>query len=123
MTFLSKLGSILVQGSKIIVGISPFLQGTSKGVVDKASQVLEQVIQIVVDMEVLGQKWGLTGAQKLEGATTQAVTIFLNSAFLVGRKINNATLFREGVSDVVNGVVKILNSAKADGLDTEDVVQ
>lgn len=123
MGFLKKLGIILAKGTQIALGISPLLQGGVRTGVERATSILEQVAQIVIDMEVLGNKWQLSGAQKLEGAVVQATAIFLNSAMLAGRKIQDAAMFQAGITDVVNGIVKILNSVKGDGIKTEDVVE
>ena len=122
MSLLKRIGQILAQGTAIALGIGPLVFPGKTGELGQVVGILEQVSGLVVQIEAIGVSLGLSGAQKLQGVVTAAMQLFLDSALLAGHKIANANLFKEGVTDVVNGIVKILNSAKSDGVETENKI-
>lgn len=128
MSFLKKLGQVVATGLQIVLGFGPLVKQTIPGtkddkIIDQVSDTLTDIAGITQSVEVVSATLGdkaLTGPQKLAAASAQAEQIIL-SKIVLGKKIQDPALFKEGVSDIVNGVVKIQNSLHADNLATTDV--
>ncbi len=115
MKFLKKLGSIILKGAKLVLGIGSSLpQGSSK-IIDKLSEIMDVIIQA----EVFGQALHLTGANKLVAAGQAVAQVILSSAILVNRKIDDKELFAHGATKMADGMADILNSLE-DKIETED---
>lgn len=114
MTFLKKLGEIIVKGLGIATGLLPLVQQLSPGqagLVQTISQDLSQIAQIIVMVEAAGATLGIAGPDKLRMAAPQIAQILLQSTILVGRPIANpqlllraATKFADGMADALNSV-------------------
>jgi hypothetical protein len=120
MSWLKKVGTILVKAAQIIVGVQQILPPGVVGIMQSVEDVLAQALQVIVDVEAMGAALALTGPQKLQAAVAAGTQIFLRWSAKLGRKINDQALFTAGVTQVFDGLVKIANSWKAD-VDTKDV--
>lgn len=117
MTFLKKLGSILLKVTEIAVGFSPIVQQLLPGsatTVATVSKDLAQIADIIVQAEAMGQALGQAGAQKLIAATPMVAQIILASSILANHKIANPGLFQQGCTSIASGMADVLNSLKDD---------
>jgi len=120
MTFLKKLGVILLKGTQIITGLGPLIPGFNPTVGAKIVDTLEKIGAIILNVEAFGVVLNTPGADKLRAATPLVTQIILQSDLMVKKKINNPTLFASGCLKITDGMAEILNSVK-DDVDTEDV--
>jgi hypothetical protein len=122
VTFLKKLGGILVKGIAVAVGFAPMIQQFvpgSTGIVQTVSKDLAQIADIIVQAEAMGQALGQPGPQKLIAVTPMVAQIILGSSMLSGHKIANSDLFKQGCTSIASGMADVLNSLK-DDVATED---
>lgn len=121
MKWLSLIGKILITGTKLVTGLGPALFPAQSGAIGRVSDTLEKITDIVIGVEAFGQVLSIPGPDKLRAAVPLATQVFLKSDLLIGKKIDDPTLFAGGVKKVVDGVADIMNSLK-DDIKTEDVV-
>jgi hypothetical protein len=119
MSFLKKLGSIILKVSEIVIGFGPaaamLIPGTKDDkIIQTISVDLAQIAQIIAQVEVFGQALSLPGAQKLQAAAPAVAQVVLQSSIMVNHKIANPALFQTGCTKVADGMADILNSLKAD---------
>lgn len=123
MKFLSKLAQVILQGVSIVSGIAPIVSQIpgASGAVQTISQDLAQIAQIIAQVEVIGQKLGHAGPDKLVAAAPLVEQVLLQSALLAGRKIdkNRADLFRQGAEKIAGGMADVLNSVHEDEVEAE----
>ena len=119
MTFLAKLGSILLKATQIVTGIAPFIPQAQQGTYQIISRDLEQVSQIIIQAELFGQALGIKGPDKLKAATPAVAQIILQSSILANHKINDAALFQQGCQKIADGMADVLNSLH-DNVETEN---
>lgn len=113
MTFLKKLGSILLKATQIAAGIAPFAEAllpNEAGKIQVASQDLAQIATIITQVETIGQALGQPGTAKLTGAAPLVAQVILQSSILANHKIANPTLFQQGATKIADGMADILNS-------------
>jgi hypothetical protein len=122
MTFLKQLARVIVQGMKIVVGLqtSGVFQRYDSEKVAHVIGDLQAIEQIVVQTEVFGQVLNTPGADKLRAASAMAGQYLLTSSLLAGRKVENPALLEEGIAEITEGVVKVLNALKPE-VKTENV--
>ncbi len=118
MTFLKRVGLIMLQATKLIVRLQA-QAGAVVGMVRAAVNELDQIFQLVIQVEAMGAALALTGPQKLQAAVAAATQIILQSALVAGKKIAQPEVFKRGVSRIVEGVVDVLNSLDGE-VKTED---
>jgi hypothetical protein len=115
MSFLKKIGSIILKASQIVGGYGPLVSATVPGsgkVIETLSADLAQIQNIIISMEAAGQALGIAGADKLKAASPLVAQVILQSALLANREIADQALFMKGVTEVGGGVADILNSLK-----------
>lgn len=127
MTFLSKLGGILVQAGAVITGIKPLFPMIKGGdvaskFIDKFTNPFNEIIEAIVMVEAIGQALKIKGPDKLKAASPLIANIILKSDMLVGKKIKNQDLFNVSVEQVANGMVGILNSVNEQEVTFEPTV-
>lgn len=113
MTFLKKIGSLLVQGVAVISGLTPLLKvvlPNAAGTIDTVTNDLQAFKTIIVTVEGMGQAVGLTGPQKLAASLPSIEQAILSSAALVGHKINDEALFKKAVGEYAQATADLLNS-------------
>ncbi len=97
MTFLKKLGSLILQGLQIVARFEGAVTATVPGsgeIIQVISHDLSQIAQIIADVEVAGQALGLPGPQKLLAAAPLVGQVVLDSAILVNHKVADPVLFQ-----------------------------
>lgn len=120
MTFLKKLGEILVKGLEIATGIGPLLQGSfpsAAGTIGVIENEFNQIANIVVTVESVGQALQQPGPQKLAAAAPLISQVIMKSSLLANRKIADPVLFQKAVTEIGGGMADLLNSLK-DDIDT-----
>ena len=75
--------------------------------------ILNEAIKIIVQVEVIGQAIGLQGPDKLKAAVPGITQLILQADSFKGRKIDNPELFKEGCTEITEGLVTVLNSLEA----------
>lgn len=121
MTFLKKLGVILVNLAGIAAGVGPIIapflgSGKSASVVGTAVNDLTAIGSVVVQIETAFATLGnAKGADKLKAAIPLVGNIIKTSELVVGKKIANDALFTQAVQEYTQATVDLLNSLHADG--------
>lgn len=118
LTFLKKLGQILVNVAGISMGIGPIVlpflgSGKTTAAVTTGVNDLTQISQLVVLIESAFPAAG-TGAQKLQALVPLVANIIKTSEVVSGKQIADETLFTKGATEVAQGVVDVLNSIHPD---------
>lgn len=124
MSWLKKVGMILLRTTEIVTGLGPVVSALIPGKKDDAiiqvvSQDLAQIASIIAQVEVIGQALGLPGDKKLIAASAPVAQIILQSSVMVHHKIADPVLFQKGCASIASGMADVLNSLK-DDVDTED---
>lgn|SRR5678815_1839714 len=116
MTFLKKLGTILLNVAGIAVGIGPIIgpllgSGKAGQVVGTGINDLTAIGSIIVQIETaFAAVPGSTGAQKLQASIPLIANIIKTSQMVVGKKIANEALFTKAVQEYAQATVDLLNS-------------
>lgn len=117
MTFLSKLGAIILKSVQVLTAIEPLATAyapKSPQVLDMAENDLTKIGAVIMQVEVMGQALALPGPQKLIAAAPSVAQVILQSTLLAGHKIANPTLFAAGAAKMADGMADVLNSLKDD---------
>lgn len=119
MSFLKKLGQLLVNVAGIAVGIGPII-GPFLGS-GKAGQVTGTVVNdltaigsLIVQIESVGNVAGLTGPQKLKAVIPLVTNVVRTSELVSGKKIANEALFTQACTEYAQATVDLLNSIHGD---------
>jgi hypothetical protein len=117
MTWLKKIGEIILRAGQLVVGFGPGLASlTANKTDDKLVGVFvsefTQVAQIIAQVEVFGQALGTAGPDKLKAAAPAVAQIVLASSLMVKHEIANPVLFQQGCTKLADGMADILNSLK-----------
>lgn len=123
MSFLKKLGEVVLKGIALFTGISPYLQAAIPGQaanIVKASDDLTKIGGIVISIEQIAAALQLSGPDKLKAAGPLVSQIILQSDLVVGHKIKDAAKFQAGIDQITSGVVGVLNSLDADAIKVVD---
>lgn len=116
MTFLKKLGQVLLNVVGVAAGIGPIitpLLGSGKSaqtagtVVNDLTQIGSIVTQIETAFAAIPNS---TGAQKLQAAIPLVSNIIKTSELVVGKKIANEALFTQACQEYTQATVDLLNS-------------
>jgi hypothetical protein len=118
LTFLKKLGQIIVNVAGVATGIGPILRpflGSAKaqsGVVTAVND-LSQIAQLVVTIEAAFPAAG-SGAQKLQALVPLVANVIKTSELVSGKQVADNALFTKGVTEIAQGTVDVLNSIHPD---------
>ena len=115
MTFLKKLGLILLKATELIAGFGPITFPNNKGAVQTLVTDLSQIAQMVVTVEGIGASLNIPGNQKLQAISPLVAQLILQANFMDGQKIKNENLFRDGAQHIAQGMAEVLNSLHEDG--------
>lgn len=116
MTFLKKLGQILVNIAGIAAGVGPIIvpflgSGKAAQVAGTAVNDLTAIGSTVVQIETaFAAIPNATGAQKLAAAIPLVGNIIKTSELVVGKKIANEALFTQAIQEYTQATVDLLNS-------------
>ena len=123
MTFLKKLGSIILQVGKIAVGYGPLISGLLPkyaGEVQVVEDKLSQMGAAVITVEAVGQALALQGADKLKAVIPLIGQAVSQSALVAGKKIADQVLYDKAVQEFAQATVDLLNSLHEDAAKTTD---
>lgn len=116
MTFLKKLGLILLKGAAFAAGlmplVAPILGSKVSGIVGTAANDLTLIGSKIVEIEAALA--GKTGAEKFAAARLLVGGIIRTSELVSGKEIADEVVFQKGVDEITQGVVDLLNSIKHD---------
>jgi len=116
MTWLKRIGGILLKVGEIAMGVSPILASAypkQAGGIQVVSQDLAELGNIIVMIEAAGQALNIAGPDKLKAAAPLVAQAILRSALVANHKIENQALFQGGSVKIADGLVDILNSFHA----------
>ena len=122
MTFLKKLGQVLLNVAGIAIGlgpiVGPFLGSQFGKIADTVINDLTSIGGIVTQVEVIGQATGLTGTQKLQAALPLVSNIIKTSELVAGKKIADPAMFTKACQEFAQAAVDLLNSIHPDEVKT-----
>jgi hypothetical protein len=122
ISFLSKLGNLIVKGAAVIGGFAPLLEAAApkeSGLIQTVSADLSAMANVVVSIEgavqsANAQGAALTGAQKLQMAIALIQPIVLQSNVIAGKKIADPSLLTKAVGEYAQATVDLLQSVHPD---------
>lgn len=120
LTFLKKLGQILLNVAGVATGIGPIItpflgSGETAKYVTTGVNDLTSIAQLVVNIETaFAAVPNSTGVQKLQALVPLVANIISTSQVVVGKKIAQPELFTKGCTEVAQGMVDVLNSIHPD---------
>ena len=120
MTFLKKLGTILLNEAGIATGVGPIIMpflgsGKAAQVEGKVVNDLTSIGSLIVQIETaFAAVPGSTGAQKLQAAIPLVANVIKTSEMVSGKKIANEALFTQAVTEYTQATVDLLNSIHPD---------
>lgn len=117
MTFLKKLGMLVVNIAGIAAGVGPLIKpflgaGKAGQLVETGVNDLTSIASTVVQIEVALQ--GKPGAEKYEAAVLLVGPILRTSQLLSGKKIADEALLTKAIGEITQGVVDLLQSVHPD---------
>lgn len=124
MTFLKKLGDVILKGVAVWSGFAPIAQLAIPGEAGKIATVsndLAQIADLVVTAESFGQAANLTGDQKAQFIAANVVQILLKSSVLAGKKIADPDLLKKAGQEIAGGIADALNAVHDGEVKTENV--
>lgn len=117
MSFLKKIGSILGKATQIALGFGPVIQQfapQTSPVVREVTSDLQQLAQIIVNVEAIGQALEIAGPDKARAAAPLIAQVILQSSVMAHRKIHDPALFQKGCAELGGAVADILNALDDD---------
>ena len=118
MTFLKKLGTVLLRITEIVGGFGPIAFPGSASTVKTVISDITQIASVIVNVEAVGQALQLPGPSKLTASAPLVAQIILQSEFFTGKKIANEALFKDGITVIADGFARVLNSLHEGGIDS-----
>ena len=116
MSFLKKLGDIIVKGAGVFLGFAPAITAavpSSGGLVTTISKDISEIANLVVIAETVGQQQNIPGPDRAKMIASQVVQILLDT-ILKGQKIQDQPLLIEAGADIAGGFAKALTSVHED---------
>ncbi len=123
MTFLKKLGSVLLKFTQILTGFSPVLSAAipqAAGVITTVTGDLELLAKEISTVEAVGQALSIPGNQKIVGAAPLIAQVVLQSSLMVGKKIADEALFTKACTALGGDIADLLNSLHDSAVQTEN---
>ena len=126
LTFLKKLGQVIVNVAGIAAGIGPIItpflgSGKAPSIASTVVNDLTQIGQVVVQIEAAFAALPAgttTGAQKLQAVVPLVANIIKTSEMVAGKKIQNEALFTQAATEYAQATVDLLNSIHPDEVKT-----
>lgn len=118
ITFLKKLGSILVNVAGVAAGVGPLItpflgSGAAKEAVSKGVNDLTAIAQLAVIIEAAFPLPG-QGVAKYQALVPLVANVLKTSELVTGKQIADEALFTKGAGEVAQGIVDVLNSIHPD---------
>ena len=123
MSFLAKLGKVLLTEAASITGILPVIQpllGRNNKLEPVAAKITDTLTLIgtsVVTIEMALN--GKQGAEKFAALVNLVGPLIRTSELVAGKEIANEAMFQKGINEIAQGAVDILNSLKESGVKTK----
>lgn len=120
MTFLKKLGEILLKVVGIAAGVGPIVapflgSGSAAKVTNTVVNDLTSIGSVVVQIETaFAAVPNSSGPQKLQAAIPLVSNIIKTSELVSGKKIANEALFTQACQEFTQATVDLLNSIHQD---------
>lgn len=124
MSFLKKLGQVLVKGLQIVTGLGPVVTQyapNAAGTLTAVEDTLGQIIAAVQSAEAMGAALTLTGPQKLTAAAPLVEQAVLALFKARGWNIGDETAFKAAVAKLTGDVADLLNSVNDGSVQTTGV--
>lgn len=115
MTWLKRIGQIILNGAELAAGIGPFVKiaaPQSAAVVDTVVSDLQQIKGIIVQVEAIGQAFKVAGPDKLRVAGPLVAQVIAQSAVMTGHQIANVEAYNKACETIAGGMADLLNSLK-----------
>jgi hypothetical protein len=119
VSWLKTVGMDILKGiqfaTAIATGVDPLIQNTAVGSkVSAVTSELATIGNVVTIVESTAAALGSgTGVSKLSAALPYVSSLIQASELMVGKQVSDEAGFEAGCTQVINGVVAILNSVKA----------
>jgi len=119
MSFLKKLGQILLSVAGVAAGVGPIVlpflgSGKSQTIAGTVVNDLTAIGSTIATVETaFAAVPGSTGAQKLQAAIPLISNIIKTSQLVSGKKIANQAMFTQACTEITQGMVDLLNSLDA----------
>lgn len=127
MSFLKKLGAVVLKIVGIETGLLPLIQSgiqvavpgnTSAGaVVAKVDSEFQKVVSVITTAEQMftaaSGPDAKTGADKLKAATPFVAGLIQQSEIMVGKKVKDSAKFETAVTAITSAFADLLNSVEA----------
>lgn len=116
MTFLKKLGQVLLNVVGVATGVGPLIvpflgSGKTSQVAGTVVNDLTSIGQLVVQIETaFAAVPNSTGAQKLQALIPLVSNVVKTSELVAGKKIANTALFTQACQEYAQATVDLLNS-------------
>lgn len=124
MSFLKKLGQVLATVASTAIGIGPIVSPLFGAKGDKVGGDIQTVANdftLIAQQVAIIEKalQGKSGAEKFAALLPLTSGVIMTSQIISGKKIANAALLQQGISEVSQGMVDILNSVHEDAVSSE----
>lgn len=122
MSFLAKLGKILLTGAATLTGVLPIVQpllGRNTKVDAVATKITDTLTLIgtsVVTIEMALN--GKAGVEKFAALVNLVGPLIRTSELVASKEIADEAMFQKGINEIAQGAVDILNSLKESGVKT-----
>src|SRR5689334_16640540 len=106
MTFLSKIGGIILKGIALASGIGGLVGQqvpAAAGTVTRVLGFLSELAPIITTVEAIGQIRNIPGPEKAKIAGPLIGQVILQSDFMAGKKIDQPDLFKLGCERIAGG--------------------
>lgn len=115
MSWLKKVGQIIVAGLKAEIGLSPLIRKVypqADGVLDKVESEWSQLVSVITTVEAIGAALGLAGDAKIRAAGPLVGQLIQQSAFMAGKEIADTAAYAKASQTIAGGIADLLNSLK-----------
>jgi len=113
MTWLKKIGTVILKIIGIWTGFSPLVQAVVPSAREYIGEVTKITGVITTVEQMFAKVFGVDaklGSQKLQAATPYVAQIIQASEFMVGKKIQNETAFEAACAKITSDFADLLNS-------------
>ena len=119
MSWLKRVGAIALAVGKAAPVAGPIIAAVVPGdkdnaIIAKAIPTIDQIAQIIVQAEIMGQSLSLSGTDKLLAASPAVAHMVIQSSLFAGKTIDDPVKFQFGCQQIAAGMADCLNSLKAD---------
>lgn len=120
MNFLKKFGQVMLRIIGVVTGVMPILSqslpAAVSGAVTRVEDKLTQAFNVIMTAETMFAAIGAVkaGPDKLKASVPFIAQLIQQSELVAGKKIENESLFTQGVTSITSGLADVLNSLRGD---------